>query len=167
MDAKLARLHAAISRAMDGMTLEDLSLHPEGKGSATEILDHLNLTYIATAKNLERCLASGQAFASPDRRSKRWPRLVVTGMGYFPSGRKSPERVQPRGTPAEQVTVEILQNLCRMDTVIHECEVRFGNRTPVADHPVLGPLTVAEWRKFHLEHGKHHAKQIVRLKQCR
>jgi hypothetical protein len=28
------------------------------------------------------------------------------------------------------------------------------------DHPFLGPLTASQWRKFHLVHGRHHARQI-------
>jgi hypothetical protein len=28
---------------------------------------------------------------------------------------------------------------------------------------MLGPLTAGQWRKFHLIHGRHHAKQIRRL----
>lgn len=27
-------------------------------------------------------------------------------------------------------------------------------------HPVLGDLTIPEWRRFHLLHCEHHAKQI-------
>jgi hypothetical protein len=72
--------------------------------------------------------------------------------------------VKPRGTPAQQVTGEILENVVRMDAVIQECETRFGRSKPIADHPVLGPLTASEWRKFHLVHAKHHAKQIRKLR---
>jgi hypothetical protein len=164
MDTKLQRLRTAIAQAIHGMTSEDLSRHPEGKWCAAEILDHLNLTYIGTARNLERCLKSGQTIASSDRSSQRWRRLFITSLGLFPRGRKSPDRVRPRGTPPEQVTAEIMQNLARMEEIFCECEARFGSR-PVADHPVLGPLTVKEWRKFHFVHGKHHAKQILRLRQ--
>jgi hypothetical protein len=32
------------------------------------------------------------------------------------------------------------------------------------DHPILGPFSIAQWRKFHLVHGLHHVKQIQRLK---
>jgi hypothetical protein len=73
--------------------------------------------------------------------------------------------VLPRALPLDQVVVEVMQNLARMEEIIRECEERFGNTKPVADHPVLGPLTVKEWRKFHLVHGKHHARQILRLRQ--
>jgi len=113
MNTNLEPLRAAIAEAIHGMTPDDLSRHPEGRWCAAEILDHLNLTYIGTAKNLERCLRSGQTVASSDRRSKRWPRLVVTGLGIFPPGRKSPDRFLPRGTRPQQVAAEILQNLAR------------------------------------------------------
>jgi hypothetical protein len=165
MDSKLKRLHDTIAIAIRDMTPDDLTHHPEGKWSTTEVLEHLNLTYTGTIKNLERCLAAGKAGASSDRRSKLWQRLIVTRLGYLPTGRKSPDRVRPHGMPCEQVVAEILRNINRMDSVIRECETRFGKRDAVADHPVLGPFTVSEWRSFHLVHGKHHVKQIVRLRE--
>jgi hypothetical protein len=29
---------------------------------------------------------------------------------------------------------------------------------------ILGPLTGAQWRKFHLVHGRHHVKQVLHLR---
>ncbi len=164
MDRKSNPLQRAIADAILGMTPEDLTRHPEGKWSTAEILEHLNLTYIGTVKGLGRCITSGETTASPDRSAKRLQRITVTKLGYFPNGRKSPERVLPRGLPAEQVKAEILENVARMQALIDECEARFGKRKPIADHPILGPLTAPEWRKFHLVHGRHHVKQILRLK---
>ena len=164
MDSTLAQLQRILANAIRDLTPDQLTRHPEGKWSPAEILEHLNLTYAGTIKGLERCLQSGTASASTDRGRKRWHRLILIRCGYFPRGRQSPPRVAPRGTPAQQVTAEILVNVARMDDVIQECETRFGRTKPVADHPVLGPLTPAEWRKFHLVHGKHHAKQLRRLR---
>ena len=165
MDTRLARLRAIISNAIDGMTPDDLARHPEGKWSSAEILEHLNLTYTGTIKSLERCLAAGAVKVNPDRNRRRWQRFVAIGLGYLPYGRTSPERVRPRGTRVEQITGQIFQNLIRMDALIEDCAIQFGSGVAISDHPVLGPLTAREWRKFHLVHGKHHAKQIVRLKQ--
>ncbi len=165
MDEKLAELQATLLAAIRDMTPEEFARHPEGKWSAAEILDHLNLTYIGTIKNFDRCLALGKRRASLDRGRTRWRRLVITRFGYFPPGRKSPERVQPRGTPVLQVKSEVLENIARMDQLIAECEACFGSSKPVTDHPILGPLTATEWRKFHLVHGKHHVKQILRLRK--
>src|SRR5258706_3677217 len=164
MDSNLAQLQRLLASSIRDMTPEQLTCHPEGKWSPAQILEHLNLTYVGTIKGLQRCLESGAPSASSDRGRMRWQRLIVVRVGYFPQGRKSPERVLPRGTPAQQVTAEILENVARMDAVIQECETRFGRTKPVADHPVLGPLTASEWRKFHLVHAKHHAKQIRRLR---
>jgi hypothetical protein len=164
MDRKLQRLQEAISAVISGITPAELSRRSEGKWCCGEILEHLNLTYTGTIKNLERCLAAGKSATAGTRKGKAIPRLLLTRIGYFPRGRKSPERVQPRGAPSEQVLVQIIENIARMDQVIADCEQRFGKRLPIADHPVLGPLTAREWRGFHLTHGKHHARQIARLR---
>jgi hypothetical protein len=166
MHTKLVKLQTTIENAIRGMSSEDFARRLDSKWTAAEILEHLSLTYIGTAKNFEKCIACGRPGASGDRRSKRLSRIVVSGLGFLPSGRKSPGRVCPRGTPVQQVKDEIMRNLARMDTAIFEAEARFG-REPLADHPALGPLTASEWRSFHLVHGKHHAKQILRLRQSR
>jgi DinB superfamily len=164
--SKLAELRDRLANAIDGMSAEDLARHPEGKWSSAEILDHLNLTYRGTIKNCERCLAAGTSGAKTDRSSKRWQRRGILWLGYFPPGRKSPERVLPRGTPIPQLTTEIFEDIARMEDVIAECDARFGRGRVIAEHPILGPLTAGEWRKFHLVHGKHHAQQIIRLKKA-
>lgn len=165
MHPKLARLQNVLSDAIRGVTPEQMAVHAEGKWSSAEILEHLNLTYVGTIKNLERCLANNEPRVKGDRSKNRLPRLLVTRLGFFPGGRESPERARPRGTPAEQVTGEIMQNLARMDEVITQCESRFPPRAPIADHPILGPLTAVEWRGFHVTHGKHHVRQILKLKR--
>jgi DinB superfamily len=118
MDAKLDELQTTLLAAVRDMTPEDLARHPEGRWSTAEILEHLNLTYRGSLKNFGRCLASEKPSASHDRRSKRWQRLFVTRLGYFPPGRKSPSSVEPRGMPVQQVKVEILENIVHMDQAI-------------------------------------------------
>lgn len=167
MHAKIEQLHNVLSAAICGMTMEELKLHSEGKWSAAEILEHLNLTYTGTTKNLERRVLAGQPVSGAGRSGKRLQRFVVTRLGYMPEGRKSPEHAMPRGKPCEQVQREIFENLGRMDDVITRCEQQFPGGQPIAEHPVLGPLTAQEWRGFHLTHGKHHARQIAKLKRSR
>jgi hypothetical protein len=162
--SKLRDLRDELTKAIDGMSPEDLSRHPEGKWSSAEILDHLNQTYRGTIKNCERCLAAGKS-GSVDRKSKRWQRRVVIWLGYMPSGRKSPVGALPRGTPVPQLTTEILENIQRMESVIEKCDREYGRGKEIAEHPVLGPLTAREWQKFHWLHGRHHARQINRLRE--
>jgi hypothetical protein len=54
-----------------------------------------------------------------------------------------------------------------METVIADCNAKFGRGKVIAEHPILGPLTASEWRKFHWVHGRHHARQILQLKNSR
>ena len=165
--SKLVQLREQLAKAIQGMSPEDLARHPQGKWSSAEILDHLNLTYLGTIKNCERCLAARKSGASVDRNAKRWQRRLTIGLGYLPSGRKSPERALPRGTPVAQLTSEIFENITRMENVITACDAEYGRGKSIAEHPILGPLTADEWRKFHWVHGRHHARQIIRLKNAR
>jgi hypothetical protein len=66
---------------------------------------------------------------------------------------------------AEKVRSEIAEKLVAMDAIIAECETRFGRSVRLLDHPILGPLTATQWRKFHLVHGMHHQKQLLRLRE--
>jgi hypothetical protein len=51
-----------------------------------------------------------------------------------------------------------------MDIVIARCEERLGSGVKLLDHPALVPLNGVQWRKFHLVHGLHHRKQLLRLR---
>jgi hypothetical protein len=86
---------------------------------------------------------------------------AVTGLGYLPGGRKSPDQVLPRGMSVEKVVADIGPQIAAMDKLITQCEERYGSRTKILDHPVLGPLTARQWRRFHLAHGRHHVRQIL------
>jgi hypothetical protein len=165
MDAYLQRLQEAIASATRGMSAEDLRRYPEGKWSTAEVLEHLYLSYTGTAKGFERCLQAGKPLARAPMLKDRMRTFVVTGLGHLPEGRKAPERTQPRGMPADEVVREIASRILAMDELITQCEARFGKRNRVLDHPVLGPLTARQWRKFHWVHGRHHLKQIQKLRQ--
>ena len=165
MDSYLRRLQDAIASAIDGMTADDLTRHPEGKWSGAQVLEHLYLTYTGTVKGLERCLREGKPLARTPMLKDRMKTFVVTGLLHLPEGRKAPERAQPRGLPADEVLREIGPQIEIMDELITQCEKRFGRRIRIIDHPILGPLTAREWRKFHWVHGRHHVKQIWKLRE--
>ena len=165
MDAYLQRLQEGIQSATQGMSGEDLLRHPEGKWCAAEILEHLYLTYTGTTKAFERCLQAGQPQVSGRVLRDRMRTIVVVGLGHMPKGRQSPKHALPRGMTPEQVTREIGPRISAMDAAIAQCESRFGKQNRLLDHPILGPLTGRQWRKFHWVHGHHHLKQIQGLRQ--
>lgn len=165
MDGYLQRLQEALAAAIQGMSSEDLLRHPEGKWSAAEVLEHLYLTYSGTVKGCERCLQNGKPLLSPPNFHNRMAKFVVVKIGHMPGGRAAPEGTRPIGMPAEQVVENLTAKIAVMDALLGRCEVRFGARTRFLSHPVLGPLTGAEWRKFHWVHGRHHVRQILALRQ--
>jgi uncharacterized protein DUF1569 len=164
MDTYLQRLQDAITAATHGMDAAALTQHPEGKWCAAQILEHLYLTYAGTMKGFERCVQEGRPLARTATLRERLSTFMVTSLGYFPEGRKAPERTVPRGMAAEEVVSAIREKLATMDELITRCETRFGRSTRILDHPVLGPLSARQWRKFHLVHGQHHVKQIRSLR---
>ena len=161
MDSYLERLQQAIASATRGMTSDELTRHAEGKWCVAEILEHLYLTYTGTQKAFERCLKAGKPLAGVPTFKQRVAATAVTDFGYFPGGRKSPDQVVPRGMSVEKVVAGIGPQIAAMDKLITQCEERYGSRIKILDHPVLGPLTARQWRKFHLAHGRHHVKQIM------
>ena len=165
MDPRLRRLQEEIAAAVAGLSLEQLSRHPPGKWCAAEVLEHLYWTYTGTVKGSERVAAAGKPLVTGQTWTQRGRTLIVVGLGYLPSGRESPAVARPRGLPPEKVLAEIGAKIAEMDDSIARCEQKLGSRRKLLDHPVLGPLTAAQWRKFHLLHGLHHVKQIRRLRE--
>ena len=104
MDAYLERLQERIASATRGMDGEQLRRHPEGKWCALEVLEHLYLTYAGTVKGFERCLKEGKPLARKPVFQDRIKALIVTGLMHMPTGRKAPERAQPRAYVSPPVT---------------------------------------------------------------
>jgi len=160
MDSYLEQLRRELQETMSSCSPEHVGNCPAGKWTPAQILEHLFLTYHGTNKGLAKCLEKGMPLGTRASLRHRLSTLLVVHAAYFPKGRKSPERAVPKGMAADEVRRALLPELQVMDEGLAECERRFGLRARILDHPVLGPLNVGEWRKFHWVHGKHHAQQI-------
>jgi hypothetical protein len=165
MDSRLDKLKHSLELALEGMSSEQLNWHPAGKWCAGEVLEHLYLTYTGTIKGFERVIASGRPLASRASMAQRMRTLVVVGLGHMPTGFKAPAVVAPKGLATEKVRNEIGTKIVVMDAIIAQCESRFGSRVDLLDHPILGPLSATQWGKLHVVHGRHHEKQILRLRE--
>jgi hypothetical protein len=163
MDTLLEELKQALEASVEGFSTEQMSWHPAEKWCAAEVLEHLYLTYTGTVKGFDRVLNSGKPLAGRSSLKQRWRKLFVLGFDYLPEGRKAPKQTVPRGLPVEKVRSEVGLKLKEMDDIIARAVDRLG-RGQLLDHPSLGPLTGAQWRKFHYIHGRHHIEQIVRLR---
>lgn len=160
MNSYLDRLHQELEDAIGNASPAQLAQAPAGKWSPAQILEHLMLTYRGTARGLEKCCEQGAPLAKRATLKDRLANLLVVKLGYIPNGRPAPERALPRGLPSDEVREQLTPELQKMASGLDECEKKFGRRTKILDHPFLGPLTAAEWRKFHWVHGRHHARQI-------
>jgi len=172
LDPRLKELQETLCEAMAGLSAEELAWHPPGKWCIEEMLEHLYLTYTGTIKGFTRVLEAGKPLAAPTATVKQRVRLlVVVGLGHMPKGRKAPPMTVPRGLTGAKVREEIGAKIAEMDAIIGRCDTELGEGRfcghAMLDHPVLGPLTARQWRKFHLVHGMHHVKQIRRLREAR
>ncbi len=165
MDPCLDELKQSLESAVEGMSREQWSWHLPGKWCAAEVLEHLYLTYTGTIKGFERVMTSGKPLGSRPSVRDRVKTLVVVGFGHMPGGVKAPAVTVPKGLPAAKVCDELGTKIVEMDTIIAQCEARFGGRVHVLDHPILGPLTAPQWRKLHVVHGRHHHKQLLQLRE--
>lgn len=165
MESYLERLQQAIASATRGLTNAELTRRPDGrlkgKWSTAEVLEHLYLTYTGTIKACDRCLQAGNPMAGPITLRQRARVAVMIELGYVPEGRKTPERAAPKGMSADRVLNDIGPTITAMAKLIDQCEARYGRGTRLLNHPILGPLTARQWRKFHWVHGRHHVKQIL------
>jgi hypothetical protein len=164
MDSQLKVLLELLESASADLSEEQLKRRKEGKWCIEEILEHLYLTYAGTVKGLERVLAAGKPQATRPTIRQRIQAFVVCHLNYMPPGRKAPTQTLPRGLQVRDVKSGIAVKIKAMDELLTQCEARFG-RCKLLDHLILGPFTAEEWRKFHLVHGRHHAKQILRLRK--
>ena len=135
----------------------------DGRWSVAGILEHLDLTYTRNTQGLERRLQKGAPKADRATMRQRVSRVILTRVGYFPTGITSPEAVRPQGRSFLDLSIVIEPHLLLLDQRLKEAARAFGARTPVLNHPVLGPFSVNDWRRFHWVHTRHHVAQIKAL----
>lgn len=165
MDPVLEALTRSLQSAVDGLSEEQFTWRPAAnKWSVAEILEHLYLSYTGTAKGFEKMLAAGKPVFAPVTGKSRVRKLLVLRFNYLPFGRESPQSTRPKGLPPEKVRLDFPAKIAAMDAFIAKAEAQFGRGAPILEHPFLGPLTGAQWRKFHRLHGQHHRKQIIQLR---
>ena len=125
------------------------------------------LSYTATTKGLLRTMESGELDRSGPSAGQYLRRFYVLRVGRFPRGVESPKQTRPKSSLADEPLRPFNDALVAMDAMLADAEKRFGAKTRVLRHPILGPLTAQQWRKFHKVHGCHHLKQVVERSQLR
>jgi len=156
----LLRCREILGAGLAGFSPSEADAAFGDKWSVARIVEHLDLTYTKNAAGLARRLGKGPAAARSRSLRQRIAQTIVVNLGYFPSGREAPAAVVPEGRPFADVMATLDHHLVDLDARLSEAEKVFGTRQSVLDHPVLGPMTVDQWRKFHWVHTRHHMRQI-------
>lgn len=161
MDVWLDRLRTEIRETTTQLRDSDWSRAPKERWNSAEIMEHLGRSYGTTAKMLElRMGVGGPPQLRATRLSEFLTKVLILNLEIFPSGALSPTQVRPQGDSGPVALQRALHNLERMDLAITSAEERWGSKQPIAMHPVLGPLSTGQWRKFHFMHGHHHVLQM-------
>jgi DinB superfamily len=173
MNSVLNQLQREIASSLRGLDAAQTQLQPPGgteKWSIQQIVEHLLLTYSGTEMVLNARLAKQSPTRARPSIFQRIGQYAVCRFGYFPAGREAPPLVTPPPTDyalsGDELTEATAEHLKDIDTLCEETAGLFGGSSRCASHMVLGPLSVDQWRKFHLAHGKHHLKQIAAIRKA-
>lgn len=159
MNPVLERTRTTIERSVVTATEAAMCAAPTGKWSAAAILEHLSLTYTGTSRSMSKAMEHGRPIGHRPSVRQRAAQALVVGVGYFPRV-DAPAGTKPAGLAPSAALAALRRALAEMDEAIAAAERAFGSHALVADHPLLGGFTPARWRRFHLQHARHHARQI-------
>ena len=134
-----------------------------------EVIEHLVLTYRNTGALFDRYLARNSPSSQPITAKHRILQYLVIRCGGFPRGVSAPEHVRPgkSGMPpmnGDELCACLRSELEKLDAKIDECSKAFA-KASFAPHFIFGPLTAEQWRRFHFVHGRHHLKQLARIRR--
>ena len=172
MNPTLLQLQREIASSLRGLDANQTQLHPSAhpdKWSIQQIVEHLHLTYSATEIAINARLTKRTPTRAQSTFRQRVFQYAVCRCGYFPLGRAAPAMVMPQPTThplsGKDLTEATGEHLTQLDLLFTEAETLFGPTSRCASHAVIGPLTINQWRRFHLVHGEHHLKQIAVIRR--
>src|SRR5271166_3420242 len=158
---ELEQIRREAERLTSEISKTDWHHAPPGKWSCAQIFEHLLLSYTATTQGTLKAMEIGKPLGGRPTLRDRISTFYVAGLGLLPSGRAAPQQVTPKDGAGLESLRQFNDALVAMDATLADAEKRFGSRVKVLNHPVLGPLTAKEWRRFHRTHAKHHLRQIA------
>jgi hypothetical protein len=173
MDPVLHRLEAELSRPLRELTgpqTQYFPQHDSQRWNICQIVQHLLLSYASTVSSFEERLAKGRPTRSRATPSQLFARFFVFGTGVIPVRRQAPEiTLPPAQAPQPPPTGDVLissisAGLAKMDKVLDSAEGYFHS-SPCLSHFAFGPLSIPQWRRFHLVHGRHHIRQIRAIRR--
>ena len=99
---------------------------------------------------------------APPVGSRKLVTFLVLGLGWIPPKRESPKAVLPEGISVEKSAGFIHEEL-ELIRKIRSQAVQVDRNQRRFQHPVLGPMTPAQWLRMAAIHQRHHLKIIRRI----
>jgi len=175
MHPTLHQLQKELTFALSELPESDLharSVDRPASWSIFQIVQHLLLTYASTEASFEARLQNKDLKRSAITPGQQIARFFVLRLGWIPIKREAPPAVNPGSASpipsitAGQILSDLQAALLSMDSILSEAERQFGS-SRCQSHFALGSMSVRDWRRFHLVHGRHHIRQIHKLQQIR
>ena len=171
MHDDLRRLDTEVTRVLQGLDARNTQAtpfsHPD-KWSIQQIVEHLLSTYRGSIPAIHARVDKRSATRAKPTLRQRFGQFMIIKLGRFPNGRVAPAAVSPTlpttVQSGDELAAKVSAELRKLDEVTARGEHLFGERRAVS-HIILGPLSMRQWRRFHLIHGLHHIKQIQAIRR--
>jgi hypothetical protein len=171
MHSDLKLLQTELEHSLAGLDDRQTQLRPmldSRRWNIQQIVGHLLLTYSSTITAMDTQIAKQTRTRSRASFGQRIGQFVVLRLGWFPPRRKAPAITTPSLEVAEAsgtaLSNAVAERLSMMDERIADAEGLFGVRCRAIRHMILGPLSLPQWCRFHLIHGRHHIRQIAAIR---
>ena len=162
MSPELEHIRQEVERLTRDWSEEDWHRALAGKWTSGQILEHLLLAFKGTTNGVRKVMEAGRPLGGKPTLRDRVRTLYVAKLGMMPSGNTSPAAVAPKDGLDMESLRRFYDALVALDSTLADAERRFGGNAKLLDHPILGPLSTKDWRRFHRTHASHHLKQIAR-----
>jgi hypothetical protein len=171
MHSELKLLQTELECALAGLNDRETQLRPmldSRRWNIQQIVGHLLLTYSLTITAVETQIAKGVRTRSRPSIAQRVAQFLVVRLGWMPRGRTAPAITTPDpeayAASGRVLSHAVAERLSMMDVRISDAERLFGVRHRAIRHMILGPLSLPQWCRFHLVHGRHHMRQIAAIR---
>ncbi len=167
MSPELEKIRSEMARVTRDFAPEHWLRAPQGKWNSAQILEHLFLSYTGTTKGLMKAMEAGRPLGGKPTLRDHVRTFVVTRLGFVPTGRAAPRQTVPKDMLPLGSVQKFNDGLVAMDSSLSDAEKRFGKKTKLLDHPLIGPLDAQQWRSVHCIHAMHHLQQMRQRSQNR
>jgi hypothetical protein len=164
-------LKQEIAVALSGLDATQMDARPAGRAAAwsiRQIAEHLRLSFDLTAHAFREQLSRDRTTRAVASMRQLIEQFLILRMGRFSSGAKAHPLVEPTrhvdGENGEAMAARIGRSLDSMLELITVGEMKYQDRRAVR-HYALGPMTARHWRLFHIQHTRHHIRQIAAIRK--